>query len=225
MTNWVKNNEIARKIERHNGVLGWENKKTGEIIVCTKQDQEYATLHFAYTEGDKELRGKNKTLLFRTKTPNVAHKLEPYFGTKDQREFLNSESIEPKPIDTVLIRRNELQDPRKLGEWAHINNASYFQGEKIGNRKESSGKVAFFDGSTRWGKGAYIALASEYGPRGREFTSIGYKSDDYYTVETQNVSNVSQEPLEIENPTDVTFTRDQITIENEEGQRIVVKSQ
>lgn len=104
--------------------------------------------------------------------------------------------------------------------------AEYYIGEKIGNRKQSSGEVAFFSGSTRRGKGSYIALASESGPRGREYLSVGQQPNGFYGSDTAVKSNAKRgfgetNAFEMRSPV-VSYETDTISVVGESGDTVEI---
>jgi hypothetical protein len=190
-------------------VRGWLNTATEEVIIRQPLLEEDADLPsygvYSYLRVSKTGLGTNRSLLFRDDSAEQA----------DERiiSWLQSATTPADPnrfdtaIDPVEVRREELSHVSSLEDWAHLTGAEYYLSEKIGTRKESSGPVAIFSGSSRRGEGAYIALTKENGPRGRKFASVGYQTDGYYTTD----KSLSQTPFEVESPS-VSFDRDTIQI-------------
>lgn len=213
--NWTRHDTAAAMIT-DDDAIGWENTETGEFVARTSKDDEFIVYHFGKVRGDinsSYMTGVNRETLFRSDTPDVADRVTRHFDTVADHGHL----------DTAAIIKAEIDSPRCLREWAYLNDADYYTTEKIGNRKQSSGSVAVFDGSTRWGEGAYVALASEHGPRGRDYVSVGYQPNGHYTVSAPWSSSRGKrsDAYELESPT-AEFTRDSIIIKNPNGDTLTV---
>ncbi|QLH82301.1 hypothetical protein [Halosimplex pelagicum] len=194
---------------------GWINTETGEVVIRQPLHREDENLPafgvYFYLEVSKSTGlGTNRSLLFRDDEPEQAdervHKwLEDAETPTDPDRFDTA-------LDPIAIRREELSHVASLEDWAHLTGAEYYLSEKIGTRKQSSGPVAIFNGSSRRGEGAYVALAEENGPRGRKFASVGYQPSGYYTTD----QSLSRAPFEVESPS-VEFDHDTIRISGADG--------
>lgn len=206
--NWSRDDTLLEEITGLDDVKGWVNKNVDEAVVRLDDDV-YLAEHFPNLELAKMYIGPRRgRVLFRdTSKQRIDQRIVGHL-----REF-------PEGLDSESIRREELDSPQDLWEWAHVFGAEYIGTEKIGNRKESGGNVALFSGSSRRGKGAYVAMASEDGPRGRDYISVGYKSDGYYTVQYPGRHRSHKNAIELENP-DVEF-RDDGEIVATDGNRTI----
>lgn len=206
---WVRADSDAQSLTDDANAIGWENEETGEYVArTTLDDGEFVVYHYGDTYGSDRLRGVNRSTLFRSDSADVSDRVEPHLA--ESGEYL----------DTSAVQQVEIDDPRTLGEWANVNGADYYMTEKIGNRKESGGNVAVFEGSTRRGEGAYVAIASEDGPRGHDYVSVGTKPNGHYRVETEGFSKPNRGAIELEWPT-VSFTRDSVIVKSGEKQMVI----
>jgi len=189
---------------------GWLNTTTEEVIVRQplREDTDdlptYGVYHYVKVPKSAR-RGTNRSLLFRDDSAERADEritswLQRVTTPDDPGDFNTA-------VAPVEVRREELSHVSSLEDWAHLTGARFYISEKIGTRKESSGPVAIFNGSSRRGEGAYVALASEHGPRGRDFASVGYQSGGYYTTDR----SLSGRPFEVESPS-VRFEYDTIHV-------------
>lgn len=213
---WQPAPERAEQVADHpDDARGWVNSETGEVVIrqpLIEDDEDLPAFGaYFYLDVSKSTGlGTNRSLLFRDDKAEqiddrVVEWLENVETPTDPDRFDTA-------IDPVEIRREELSHVASLEDWAHLTGAEYYLGEKIGTRKESSGPVAIFSGSSRRGEGAYVALASETGPRGRNFASIGYETDGHYSTDQR----LSRTPFEIESP-NVEFDHDTIHISSADG--------
>jgi hypothetical protein len=196
---------------------GWVNTETDEVIIRQPLIRDYEDLPafgaYFYLDISKSTGlGTNRSLLFRGDEPEhvdeqISEWLQDAETPSDPERFDTA-------IDPVEVRRGEISHVASLEDWAHLTGAEYYLGEKIGTRKQSSGPVAIFDGSSRRGEGAYVALAKEDGPRGRKFASVGYRSNGFYTTD----QNLSRTPFEVEAPR-VEFDQETIHITSPDGSR------
>lgn len=175
-------------------VVGWQHSETGEVVVIhpIKSDDDslpdaveyavYKYTEFKYSDIYERHHIQYGSLLFRSDSVDDA--VDRITEWMDQFETPeNPEDRHNTAIDVVEVRRHEITHPTTLEEWAMLTGAEYRITEKIGMRKESGGDVAIFDGSSRWGEGAYIALASESGPRGKDYASVGFEPNGFYTAD------------------------------------------
>lgn len=194
---------------------GWINTETEEVIIRQPliEDGEELPAFGAYFYLDISKStglGTNRSLLFRgDEAEQVDERIMKWL--REAETPTNPDRFDTA-IDPVEVRREEISYVTSLQDWAHLTGADHYLTEKIGTRKQSSGPVAIFDGSSRRGDGAYVALAKEDGPRGRKFASVGYRSDDYYTTDQR----LSTTPFEVESPT-VTFDHETIHIAAPDG--------
>lgn len=201
--------------DQPNDARGWVNGETGEVVIRQPLigDDEGLPAFGAYFYLDVSKStgvGTNRSLLFRDgEAEQVDERVVEWLEDVDT-------PADPGRLDTAIdpveVRREELSHVASLEDWAHLTGADYYLGEKIGTRKRSSGPIAFFGGSSRRGEGAYVALASENGPRGRQFVSVGYETDGYYTTD----QHLSRTPFEVESP-GVEFDHDTIHISSADG--------
>lgn len=199
---------------------GWTNTVTEEVIVRQPlTDDKHSGLpeigvyHYLGISEDYYI-GTNRRLLFRGDDINTLdERVESIIREADTPN--NPDSFDTA-VDPVKVRRKHLETIANIEDWAHVVGADFYIGEKIGNRKESSGSVAIFEGSTRRGEGAYVALASENGPRGRPFASVGYKSGGYYTT----APSIRRNAWEVEQPA-VKFDDTTITISSPNSDRSI----
>jgi hypothetical protein len=194
---------------------GWVNDETGEVVIRQPLigDDEGLPAFGAYFYLDVSKStglGTNRSLLFRDDEAEQVD--ERVVGWLEDVETPADPERFDTAIDPVEVRREELSHVASLEDWAHLTGAEYYLSEKIGMRKESSGPVAIFSGSSRRGEGAYVALASETGPRGRDFASVGYESDGHYSTDQR----LSGTPFEVESPS-VEFNHDTIHISSPDG--------
>lgn len=221
--NWDSAPVRAEKVaEQPDDARGWVNTETDEVVIrrpLTNDNDDLPTFGaYFYLKVSKSGLGTNRSLLFRDDDPKqiddrILEWLQKADAPADPDEFDTA-------LDPVAVRRNELSHVTSLEDWAHLTGADYYLGEKIGRRKESGGPVAIFDGSSRRGEGAYVALAEEHGPRGRGFASVGYQSDGYYTTDER----LSRTAFEIESPS-VEFDHDTIHISSPDGSAITITAQ
>jgi hypothetical protein len=212
---WQPAPERAEAVaDQPNDARGWVNGETGEVVIrrpLIRDDEDLPAFGaYFYLDVSKSGLGTNRSLLFRGDDAEqvddrVVEWLENVETPTDPDRFDTA-------IDPIEIRREELSHVASLEDWAHLTGAEYYLGEKIGTRKESSGPVAIFSGSSRRGEGAYVALASETGPRGRDFASIGYETSGHYSTDQR----LSRSPFEVESPT-VEFDHDTIHISSADG--------
>jgi hypothetical protein len=213
---WQPAPERARQVaDRPDDARGWVNGETGEVVIrrpLLESNEELPAFGaYFYLKVSKATGlGTNRSLLFR----------DAKAGKVDKRivDWLDAVNTPTDPdrfdtaINPVQVRREELSHVASLEDWAHLTGAKYYLGEKIGTRKESGGSVALFDGSSRRGEGAYVALASEAGSRGRDFASVGYETDGHYSTDQP----LSGRPFEVESPS-VEFDHDTIHISSPDG--------
>jgi len=156
ITNWSRNEDLWNELRvstRGSGdlICSWYNDTADELVALVSEEQDYATKWYTnVTEGFTTERNlihdtSKSSLKSRTTTQLQEH---------------------PDGINYQIFKRSALETPATLEDWAYIYGAATYMTEKIGSRKESGGTVAWFEGSTRYGDGAYIAFASEDGPRG-----------------------------------------------------------
>lgn len=211
ITNWDRNDTLAEEIINQEDVKGWYNEEADEAVVRASYEKSMYVAYF-YINPDRSSRASRKRtgrVLFRDSSKSridsrIAEQLRNY----------------PEDIDFKEVRREEMESPRNLSEWAHVYGAANAITEKIGNCKESGGEVAIFDGSVRWGEGAYVAIAEEDGPRGKEYVSIGSETNGFYKVIG---ANPRRGPVEIMEPEGIDFfANGEIIITNSEGDQVKV---
>lgn len=207
----------TEKVADSDDARGWVNVETGEVVIRQPllEDSEELPAYGVYffTKVSKVTgRGTNRALLFRDDDPKQAdERLRNWLERVDT-------PTDPARFDTAIhpteVRRSELSHVSSLQDWAHLTGAEYYISEKIGSRKRSGGSVALFDGSHRWGEGAYVAIASVDGPGGQEFASVGYQPGDYYTTDQRLGTN----PFEISSPT-VEFDGETLHVSSSDNSR------
>lgn len=197
---WKPAPERAAKVAgTDSNARGWVNTETEEVVIRQPLNEDgedlpaYGVYFFLDVSKSTGL-GTNRSLLFRgDDAEQVDERITKWLQGVDT-------PTDPDRFDTAIdpveVRREELTHVTSLEDWAHLTGAEYYLSEKIGTRKESSGPVAIFNGSSRRGEGAYVALAEENGPRGRKFASVGYQSSGYYTAN----QSLSRTPFEVESP-------------------------
>jgi hypothetical protein len=189
---------VAAACDSPEDARGWINTRTDEVVIRrripgdTENLPEYRVSHFLRMS--ERGRGTNRSILFRGDSP----------ADLDARVTALLKGVDvpsnPGRFDTAIsptaVRRKELSTVDSIRDWAHLTGAECYQTEKIGTRKQSSGMVAIFDGTSRWGNGAYVALASVTGPGGEEFASVGYQPNGFYATD----KHLSGSPFEVTSP-------------------------
>lgn len=195
ITNWERDDDLAEEIIGQEDAKGWYNEEVDEAVVRASDDGLYVA--YRYNRPEHSARAHRR---------RVGHVLfrDSAKGRIDSRI---SEQLRnyPEGIDSEEVRRSELDAPQALDEWAHTFGAANSITEKIGNCKQSGGEVAIFDGSSRRGEGAYVALAYEDGPRGKDYVSVGTEMNGYYRVELSGMSRPRRGAIEILDPEGVDF--------------------
>jgi hypothetical protein len=210
LTDWQPaTKRVEQAVDDDSNGRGWVNTETEEVVIrrpllADECEQLKYGAYWYLDVSEKTGLGTNRCLLLRGSTPaSVDKRIKKYLTAAET-------PVDPDRLDRALnptqIRREQINHVTCLRDWAHLTGAKYHMTEKVGNRKRSSGQVALFQGSSRRGKGAYVAVASENGPRGRPFISIGYQSGDFYTTD---VSLGHRSAYEIGNPT-IEFDGEQI---------------
>lgn len=194
IANWGRNDELAEKIIDQEDVKGWYNEEADEAVVRAS-DGIYVAYWYPRPEySSRRMGGRKGRVLFRDSAKQridsrIAEQLRKY----------------PAGVDNEEVRRSQLDVPKDLEDWAHAYGAAYTITEKIGNCKQSGGDVAIFEGSSRRGEGAYVALAYEDGPRGKDYVSVGRESNGFYNVNLSGMSRPSRGAIEIMEPKSVDF--------------------
>jgi hypothetical protein len=210
-------------------IYGWRHPETSEALIVRPNNDDtpaqYAVYHcpvFDYSDIYERWNLKRGvTPLFRDDSIADANERIAYWADRS--------SVPEEPtkrhryaIDVETVCRNEIEHPTSLKEWAYLVGAANFGTEKIGSRKESNGDVALFEGSSRWGEGAYIALASEIGPRGHNYLSVGYESNGYYETDQSLTAGLGgNSAFEIDHPT-VEFDGDTIIVTGRRDESITI---
>lgn len=195
ITNWERNDELAEEIIDQEDVKGWYNEEADEAIVRASDNSMYVV--YRYNRPDHSARARRRRVgqvLFRDSSKN---RIDSRIS-EQLREY-------PEGVNSEAVRRSEIDAPQALDEWAHAFGAANAITEKIGNCKQSGGEVAIFDGSSRRGEGAYVALAYEDGPRGKDYVSVGTEMNGYYRVELSGMSRPRRGAIEILDPEGVDF--------------------
>lgn len=212
--NWKRDDELARGITGGTNVKGWYNDEAEEAVVRIRRlrGQDYLVEYFPRPHYSRDsYLDRDGRILFRDSAKQRV----------DSR-IINQLRNYPDGIDTEAVRREELETPTNLWEWAHVFGAAFFGTEKVGNRDESSGDVAIFDGHWRNGEGAYIALATETGSYGKEYISIGTQPNGYYEVSLSGKSPVQDKALELNNPS-IEFREDGVIVASTNGVKAFIE--
>lgn len=214
LTNWVRDDTLAEGIIDREDVRGWYNETADEAVVRTSDDGLYTARWYTRPERSRNsFQSAVGRILFRDSV----------------KSSIDSRLVDvlrnyPEGLDWEEVRRSEIDAPQALDEWAHAFGAEDTIGEKIGNCKESGGEVAIFEGSSRRGRGAYVSVAYEDGPRGKDYFSVGTEMNGFYDVELSGVSNPRRGAIEIIDPSNIEFTSDGeivVTGDNEKEIRVI----
>lgn len=199
LSDWQPAPDRAEKVaDGSSQAKGWVNSETNEVIVRKPLNADSAELPaygvYFFLKVTEFGRGVNRSLLFRDDdATNADDRINEWL---QQAETPANPERFDTAIDPEKVRREELSHVSSLRDWAHLTGADYHITEKIGSRRQSSGPVAIFSGSSRRGEGAYVALASEDGSRGKQFASVGYRPNGHYETDQSS----SQTAFEVESP-------------------------
>lgn len=175
-------------------IMGWRNAETEEAVVIqplrdhhnADDVPDFGAYWYAesgYSDAFERYKiAKSQRLLFRAASLTEAEeRISEWIEAVETPEDAGDRHT--SAINPQEIRRHELSHVTSLEDWAHLTGADYYTGEKVGNTKQSTGNVAMFEGNTRHGEGAYVALARVDGPDGDEYASIGVENGGYYTAD------------------------------------------
>lgn len=213
LTNWVRDDTLAEEIIDRENVKGWYNETADEAVVRSSDNGVYTARWYTRPERSRNsYQSQNGRILFRD---SVKRSIDSRIV-----DILRTYS---DGLDWEGIRRSEIDSPQALDEWAHTFGAKNSITEKIGNCKDSGGEVAIFEGSSRRGRGAYVAVAYESGPRGKDYFSVGTEMNGFYDVELSGVSNPRRGAIEIIDPSNIEFMSDgEIVVTGDNGKEIRV---
>lgn len=212
ITNWERNDELAEDLIGQSDVKGWYNEEADEAVVRGSDGVYVAYWYARPSLSSNRVGGRKGRVLFRDSSKS---RLDSRIADQLRK---NTEEI-----DYESVRREELDSPQALDEWAHAFGAQNMITEKIGNCKQSGGEVAIFEGSSRRGEGAYVALAYEDGPRGKDYVSVGREMNGYYRVELSGMSRPRRGAIEIIDPEGVDFFGNgEIVVSGRNGSKIKI---
>jgi hypothetical protein len=211
-----------RRLSNADDLVVWSNIEAPEAILIAPRQADstgipsFVAKHYCSRKPNHHpinsaSRIVNSAILFRDNSPeDICTRLQPWLQQTTDAEALDLEGPLPdRSLSPDKIKRSELKHVTSLEDWAYLVGADFHMSEKIGNTKQSDGSVAYFSGSHRRGEGAYVAQASEHGPRGKQYYSIGTEPNGYYKI--QGTSTHRRGAVDLFSPK-VSFDGAEITI-------------